>query len=142
MTEPVRYAAGFVLVSFRDGVPYFLLLRNARHRTWGFPKGHRDDGEDDLACALRELGEETGLAPRGVASNFEHVASHEVDGAHKVVRYFLAESGGEDVRLSAEHDRAAWLRADDAMERLQFENLRKVLRAAVRRLDQRPGENS
>ena len=30
------------------------------------PKGHTEAGEDDLACALRELGEETGLSPSDV----------------------------------------------------------------------------
>ncbi len=37
----------------------FLLLRHASR--YDLPKGHKDRGEDDLACALRETWEETGI---------------------------------------------------------------------------------
>jgi 8-oxo-dGTP pyrophosphatase MutT (NUDIX family) len=30
---------------------------------WDLPKGHVESGEKDRACALRELGEETGIQP-------------------------------------------------------------------------------
>ncbi|MFE4581016.1 NUDIX domain-containing protein [Streptomyces chartreusis] len=36
--------------------------------TWEFPGGHREDGEDDLAAALREWSEETGSTLPGTAS--------------------------------------------------------------------------
>src|ERR1700754_1761472 len=31
---------------------------------WSIPKGEHDDGEDGLACALREFEEETGTRPQ------------------------------------------------------------------------------
>ena len=37
----------------------FLLMRHADR--WDLPKGHVDPGETELACALRELWEETGI---------------------------------------------------------------------------------
>ncbi len=30
-------------------------------RKWGLPKGHREDGEPEIDCAIREVKEETGL---------------------------------------------------------------------------------
>lgn len=38
----------------------FLLLRHPKR--WDLPKGHLDQGETDLECALRELWEETGIS--------------------------------------------------------------------------------
>lgn len=37
----------------------FLLMRHAKR--WDLPKGHVDDGETNMECALRELKEETGI---------------------------------------------------------------------------------
>jgi bis(5'-nucleosidyl)-tetraphosphatase len=42
----------------------FLLMRHPAR--WDLPKGHVDEGEDEIACALRELWEETGLASTDV----------------------------------------------------------------------------
>jgi len=39
-------ASGIVVYTWSDHAPRFLLLENARHHTWGFPKGHLEEGED------------------------------------------------------------------------------------------------
>lgn len=33
---------------------------------WDLPKGHLDPGESEIACALRELKEETGIGPEDI----------------------------------------------------------------------------
>lgn len=43
----------------RRSVDEFLLMRHTDR--WDLPKGHVEAGEDDIACALRELEEETGI---------------------------------------------------------------------------------
>jgi predicted NUDIX family NTP pyrophosphohydrolase len=62
-----RRSAGILLYRIRDGGPEVLLVhpggplwsrRDAG--AWSIPKGEYDDGEDPLACALREFGEELG----------------------------------------------------------------------------------
>jgi 8-oxo-dGTP pyrophosphatase MutT (NUDIX family) len=37
-----------------------LMVKN-RENMWGFPKGHRDEGENPLQAAIREIYEETGV---------------------------------------------------------------------------------
>lgn len=48
-----------VLVVIGEPLERFLLMRHADR--WDLPKGHVDPGETDVECALRELGEETGI---------------------------------------------------------------------------------
>ena len=53
-------SAGFIVYRLDDdGSRKYLLLDYGRH--WDFPKGHLEKGEDDLAAAMRELTEETGI---------------------------------------------------------------------------------
>jgi 8-oxo-dGTP pyrophosphatase MutT (NUDIX family) len=54
-----------VLVLRERPVPAFLVLR--LYRVHDLPKGRSEAGEDELTCALRELGEETGIGPDDIA---------------------------------------------------------------------------
>jgi 8-oxo-dGTP pyrophosphatase MutT (NUDIX family) len=57
----MNYAgAGLILLS--SDLTSVLLVRDTRSGKWGFPKGHREkDDSSDLATAVRECYEETGL---------------------------------------------------------------------------------
>jgi 8-oxo-dGTP pyrophosphatase MutT (NUDIX family) len=57
----MNYAgAGLILLS--SDLTSVLLVCDARTGKWGFPKGHREESDSsDLACAVRECYEETGL---------------------------------------------------------------------------------
>lgn len=59
----MNYAgAGFILLS--SDLTHLLLVNDRRSGKWGFPKGHREsDDATDLATAVRECREETGLLP-------------------------------------------------------------------------------
>ena len=54
-----------ILVLRDQPLPAFLVLR--LYRVHDLPKGRSEPGEDELACARRELREETAIAPDDVA---------------------------------------------------------------------------
>jgi bis(5'-nucleosidyl)-tetraphosphatase len=64
-----------VLIVRGDPIAEFLLMQHAGR--WDLPKGHVDEGESDLECALRELFEETSIREQDIAIDpafrFEHV---------------------------------------------------------------------
>lgn len=61
MKQPI--SCGFLIVR-GNPIESFLLMKHARR--WDLPKGHVDEGETELQCALRELREETGIVPEDI----------------------------------------------------------------------------
>lgn len=59
---PYRPCAGVMLVN-RDGRVFVGQRIDTVLEAWQMPQGGIDPGEDALAAAIRELGEETGIAP-------------------------------------------------------------------------------
>jgi putative nucleotidyltransferase with HDIG domain len=142
-------AAGIIIYRMEQGRPAFLLLENARHGTWGFPKGHLEDGETPESAARREAAEETGLANLDLVPEFCKLSRYTVGPPwsdvprEKHARYFLARlDGGEGQireRLSKEHSQSVWLPRAEARATLQYDALREILDCALARAAEREG---
>jgi 8-oxo-dGTP pyrophosphatase MutT (NUDIX family) len=134
--EATKNAAGFVLFERGAAGRRYLLLRNSRHGSWGFPKGHQDGDEDLPACARRELAEETSIVDIRVVDSFKRILRYRVRSPRgsweKVVTYFLAEFVSGEVRLSHEHDDQLWATHAEARRMLDFDDLRRLLDEADR----------
>lgn len=115
-------AAGGVVV--RDG--RVLVVHRPRHGDWSLPKGKRDTGETDEACALREVEEETGLRctlgmPLGTSEYLDR------KGRQKVVRWWRMDAVDGEFAASDEVDEVRWLTVDEARSLLTYERDREVL---------------
>lgn len=97
-----------------------LMLRAYHH--WDFPKGIREEGEDPLDAAIREVGEEAGI--KDVA--FEWGDRYFETGPYskgKVARYFLGRTETSEVVMGIspetgepEHHEWKWVTFDEAYD--------------------------
>lgn len=105
-------AAGCVVWRPGDGEPEILLVHRPRYDDWSYPKGKLDPGESNLAAAVRETREETGLCvhlgPR-LADQYYTIDN----GQPKIVAYWAARAPVDaDIstyKRNAEIDELTWV---------------------------------
>ena len=118
----VRAGGGAVWRHGPTGGTEILLVHRPRYDDWSLPKGKADPGEDDLATALREVAEETGLA---CAPGPELASTRYLDrrGRSKVVRYWAMTVAGDEAAVftpNDEVDELAWIPVHVARARLSY----------------------
>jgi len=128
-----KYSCGVVIARRIDDGWLTLMLRAYHH--WDFAKGIREDNEDSLQAALREVKEETGIDDL----SFEWGERHFETGPYskgKVARYYLASSTQADVVMGIspetgqpEHHEWRWVNFDEAYD-IATPRVRNVVRWA------------
>ena len=127
--------AGGLVVRRADDHDEFLLVTSKRNPgTWVLPKGHVESGESLHETALREVREEAGVVGELVELLGEITFTY--NDRDFVVSFFL-------IRFlqqvpSEEGRRIRWCRYDEALETVQFEATRQIIREAHRRLKRSP----
>jgi len=118
--EPLRRTSAGLLPyrNTADGVRV-LLLWNTFFEQWQFPRGGKQEGENELVCAQRKFAEETGLpvlrVHENIRSNLRYVARIRNHDIERTIIYFLAEAGPGATRLGQDdHSEHRWVSLDDA----------------------------
>jgi len=107
-----------------------LLVHRPAYDDWTFPKGKVDAGESDEDCAVREVEEETGLRCV-LGRELPSTRYDDARGRSKVVRYWVMDVAGGELRFEHEVDEARWLAPDEAAALLTYERDLDVLREAL-----------
>lgn len=105
------------IIVFRRQKQDFLLLRHTR--LYDLPKGHVEQGESEIECALRELQEETGILKDDVAldPHFRYETKYYPkyrrfggERVEKTLVVFLAFLQNERKLFLGEHESYEWIR--------------------------------
>ena len=115
-----RLSCGVVVARQTDSGWLTLMLRAYHH--WDFPKGIREDDEEPLDAAKREVREETSVEDL----SFEWGDRFFETGPYsrgKIARYFIASTGQSDVTMGIspetgepEHHEWRWVSFDEAYD--------------------------
>ncbi|MGM0576156.1 MAG: NUDIX domain-containing protein [Myxococcota bacterium] len=136
--EPPRERAAGVVPIRRDDDAWRVLVLRA-YRSWDFPKGVVEEGEDLLDTAVREAAEEADLHDLTFPWGREGMAT-EPYSRGKVATYFLGRTDEREVVLPVspelgrpEHHEGRWVTFDQAADLLP-ERLQPILRRARERV--------
>ncbi len=105
----------------RDRDVEVLLVHRPQQRDWSLPKGKLIRRETALACALREVREETGLYCVA-GDELPHTRSIDRKGRMKRVRYWAMQEVVGEFRPNDEVDQIRWLHVGYVSELLTYEH--------------------
>jgi 8-oxo-dGTP diphosphatase len=118
-SDLIRAAGGVVWRPARAG-PEIALVHRPRYDDWSFPKGKCERGEHELATAIREIREETGL--RVVLGRRLASSVYQVTAGVKRVSYWAARCVGSAGFVPGhEVDQVRWLPAAEVKALLTYE---------------------
>lgn len=128
----VRFVDVYVLRGAPADPAILVLRRSNAGRspgTWEAVHGAIEAGETAVQAALRELREETGLAPERLynASRVEAFYRHAQDEVALIPVFVALVARDAVVRVSAEHDAFVWLAPTDALARVTWPRMRRAL---------------
>jgi ADP-ribose pyrophosphatase YjhB (NUDIX family) len=130
----IERSAGGVVVRTMDGVPHVLVIRDP-YQNWGLPKGHLENSEGSGDAAMREVGEETGLADLVLGPELATIDWYFRAGGrlvHKFCAFYLMRSKvGEPVPEAEEGiTDCVWMTLEEAEKRISYDNAREVVKVA------------
>ncbi len=138
-------SVGAIIFRETSGIKKYLLL-HYQSGHWDFPKGHVEEGEDDIETLKREASEETGISDLTVMSGFkkgiryfykagkDEAERRKKEGLAlnviKNVVYYIAETKTDAVKISFEHTGYKWLPYEEALKKITYKNSKEVLKKA------------
>jgi 8-oxo-dGTP pyrophosphatase MutT (NUDIX family)/phosphohistidine phosphatase SixA len=125
MPAPDIRAAGGVVWRLRKGRVEVAIIHRPRYDDWSLPKGKLEEGESELGCAVREVGEELG-SHVAVSRRIGTTTYDTAMGSKSATYWVMRELDGAFVP-SDEVDAVEWLRPKAARDRLTYDFDRRVM---------------
>lgn len=123
--------SAYIICQTPEGPRYLIIRRCSQYLsgTWQMVSGKIESGETAIQAAVREIQEETGLAPtRFYCADFVETFYMQPYDRIALAPVFVAFVDRMDVQLSpSEHDAYEWLPFEEAQKRLSFSEQRKAI---------------
>jgi 8-oxo-dGTP diphosphatase len=123
-------AAGGLVVRESGGLVEVAIVHRPRHDDWSLPKGKLAPGEEWASAALREVEEETGMRCE-LGEELGSVRYRDRKGRPKLVRWWRMRPLGGEFAPGDEVDELRWLAPAEALELLDYEQDRELVRRTL-----------
>lgn len=110
-----------------------LLVYEKNRNFWGFPKGHMEEGENEIQTALREVKEEVGLEveiDEEKRYTLNYIIRDEID--KTTVLYIATPKSEEIIMQESEIENIKWCDFDEALNTLTFENWKEMFKKVIK----------
>lgn len=110
-----------------------LLVYEKNRNFWGFPKGHMEEGENEIQTALREVKEEVGLEVE-IDEKRRYTLNYIIrDKIDKTTVLYIARPKSEEVIMQeSEIENIKWCDFDEALNTLTFENWKDMFKKVIK----------
>lgn len=128
-------SCGGVVYTKIENKIYFVIVESITG-SYGFPKGHIENGETEEETALREIQEEVGLNVK-LDNTFCMVDKYKLNrsGVDKKVVYFIGEYENQKIVYQKEELNGAYLLDfEDAYNLLKYDRLKEILKKANKKI--------
>lgn len=103
------------------------LIYRDKYNDYSFPKGHVEEGETTLDCAIRETNEETKREVIILKDKPIYIESYnDSKGNNCVCEYFLARDNGHSDNTCEDTHDLIWTKFDDVYDKLSYESLKEL----------------
>ena len=141
-------SVGAIIFHRKNNEVKFLLIQYP-HGHWEFARGHTEENETELETMYREIEEETGIKRKSLTKvkdfrekmRFSYIAKGSEReerrkekrclAVRKTVVFYLVESKEDEIKLSHEHTNFEWVSGKEALNRLTFDNSKRIMEKAI-----------
>ncbi len=117
--------AGCILINIEKKA--IAIVHREKQNDWSFPKGHLEEGETLMECAIRETAEETKRDCKILSEEPIFIENYETPSGEDVeMYYFLAEDVGESDNDSTDTHPHYWIPFDEVYDILTYDSLKNV----------------
>ena len=117
--------AGCILLDLENKT--IALVYREKQNDYSFPKGHLEDGESLVECAIRETAEETKFDCEILEEEPVYIETYITPGGEDVeMYYFISKYIGSSNNNSDDTHPTLWIPYEDVYETLSYDSLKKV----------------
>lgn len=115
--------AGCILINEKEHT--IALVYRKQKDDYTFPKGHLEDGETLLECAIRETAEETKRVAKLLEENPIYIDKYITPAGEDVeLYYYLARDGGKSDNPSLDTHPTVWIPFDCVYDKVSYPSLK------------------
>lgn len=111
------------IVQSKNNPNLIMMIYRKAQDDFSFPKGHVEENEDFLSCAIREVKEETGLDIR-IFRDFGTMNYKDSLGQEVVCKYYIAASLDDKKAIAENGCCIEWINKEDVINKISYDNLR------------------